>query len=292
MIKKEIVNVLHYFNYFKYPLKLEELHWFIKFKCSIDETKVGLESLLVEKNIFFIDNSYLLENNKALVERKYRGKIYADKRLKNAKIIAKFIGAFPFVKSVSVSGSLSKGYADKTTDIDFFIITSKDNLWTCRSVLHAFKKLTFLVNMQHSFCMNYFLASSNLNLEEKNYFTAIEISTLIPLYGIKHYNDLIAKNNWVIEFLPNSNFKVQSEIKVEKHFFKKIHEFVLRSKKINMFFMNWTDKKWKKKWKKKGVTTKDYELAFKTKLYVSKNHYHNYQEKVLSDYEAHLNQNI
>lgn len=36
-----------------------------------------------------------------------------------AKYRAKFIAKFPFVKAVGISGSLSKGYYDNESDIDF-----------------------------------------------------------------------------------------------------------------------------------------------------------------------------
>ena len=50
--------------------------------------------------------------------------------------------------------------------------------------------------------------------------------------------------------------------------------------------MKFTDKRWRKKWEEKGYPMEEYDLAFKTKLYVSKNHSGNFQKKVLN----HINE--
>src|SRR5690606_36687941 len=102
----------------------------------------------------------------------------------------------------------SKGIAQPHSDIDFFIITAEDRLWICRTLLHVFKKLSFLFGSQHAFCMNYFLDESHLILEEKNRFTATELMTLIPLYGHPTYQNLILRNQcWIQLHLPNQSLK-------------------------------------------------------------------------------------
>jgi hypothetical protein len=53
--------------------------------------------------------------------------------------------------------------------------------------------------------------------------------------------------------------------------------------------MELTDKKWRKKWARKNFPMEAYDLAFKTRLYVSKNHDKNYQEKILKQYEDKTN---
>ena len=44
-----------------------------------------------------------------------------------------------------------------------------------------------------------------------------------------------------------------------------------------------------KKWGRKNFPMEAYDLAFKTRLYVSKNHDKNYQEKILKQYEDKTN---
>ncbi|MGB1040163.1 MAG: hypothetical protein ACPGVD_04760 [Flavobacteriales bacterium] len=285
-IEDEIVKVLGYFDYFKFPLTSDEIHKFISIKISEEKIAESLKKLVEKREVYLIDGCYLMSDASQLVERKKKGYDLSRKRIKRAKTISKVINWFPFVRMVAISGSLSKGYADKTTDIDYFIITKDENLWTSRTLLHILKKLTFLVNLQHSFCMNYFIGSEHLELEEKNYFTAVELLTLIPLRGKKYYEDLMSSNNWTKEYLPNAKPKLAKEKNKFSIGIKWIQEKVLASRKLNTSLMNFTDKRWRKKWEEKGYPMEEYDLAFKTKLYVSKNHSGNFQKKVLN----HINE--
>jgi len=48
-----------------------------------------------------------------------------------------------------------------------------------------------------------------------------------------------------------------------------------------LLLFDYTNKSWRKKWTKKGYNMEDYDLAFKTRLNVSKNHPKNHQKLVL-----------
>ncbi|BDS09651.1 NAD-dependent epimerase/dehydratase family protein [Aureispira anguillae] len=283
-VEQAIQKVLHYFDLFSFPLTIHEIHAFISVECTMDQIENSLKELLEKKAVFLIQDCYALHDSKELVDRKKQGYQRANKELKKAQKIAKIISYFPFVRMVSISGSLSKGYADEHSDIDFFIITSAQNLWTCRSLLHIFKKFTFLVNMQHSFCMNYFIADQHLEIEEQNYFTAIELNTLIPLVGFHYYNQLLAANTWTKSYLPNAVINPQEVPLANSTGIKWLFEKILQSQRLNHFFMHFTDKKWQKKWAKRGISTENYQLAFKTNLYVSKNHPSNNQKTILEQY--------
>jgi predicted nucleotidyltransferase len=290
-IHEEITNVLHYFDVFHFPLRFDEIHQFIQLKCTTAELADVLTNLVAENVIYQFNDIYSLHPEKQLVDRKIAGFNLAVRKIARAKKIGKFIQCFPFVRMVAISGSLSKGYADNNSDIDFFIVTNSTNLWTCRTILHLFKKLTFLVGQQHSFCMNYFIATTHLTIEEQNYFTAIELATLIPVTHPEIGSILLHENKWVFEFLPNFTPTIIQEKTLKTNFFKRILEGMIGSKKTNHFFMELTDKKWRKKWRKKDFPIEAYDLAFKTRLYVSKNHDKNYQVKTLEAYEIKRNNN-
>ena len=288
-LQQEIINVLHYFDVFHFPLRFDEIHQFIQYKCTTEELSEALTDLVVNQSVYQFNDIYSLHVDELFVTRKLDGLRLAEQKIARAKKIGKFIQFFPFVRMVAISGSLSKGFADQHSDIDYFIVTNSSNLWTCRTLLHAFKKLTFLVGQQHSFCMNYFIAEGHLSIEEQNYFTAIELATLIPVTHPEIGAELVKNNNWITEFLPNFNESANQKTTAKIPFFKRIIEFVIGSNKLNHFFMELTDKKWRKKWARKNFPMEAYDLAFKTRFYVSKNHDKNYQEKILKQYEDKTN---
>lgn len=277
---------LQYFHIFKHPLYLEEIHRFSPMDIPVNELYHALREMVITGAIYEYDNFYMLEDNKELVNRRLEGKQRADALMDEAYRSASRIARFPFVESVCISGSLSKGYANEKSDIDLFIITKKNRLWICRTILHLFKKMTFLWNAQHSFCMNYFIDESKLCIEEQNRFTATELATLIPAYNSFVYRRLIDENRaWLVNMFPNINWNSGTLItKKEPKTFRRIWEQginLIFPKQINLLLMNVTNKWWRFKWQRKGYPMQDYDLAMKTKWYVSKNHPLNYQKKVL-----------
>ena len=238
IVEDSVLKTLKYFDYFSFPLTLNELHKYLDTVCSREELKQTLDKMVAHKSIFMTNNIYLISNTIEKIDRKLKGKIEAEKRIKRAKLIAKLINFFPFVRSVSISGSLSKMYADKNSDIDFFITTNNSNLWTCRTMLHILKKISFLFNLQHSFCMNYFISNKNLIIEEQNYFTAVELSTLIPLYGKQDYIQLMKANNWIHDILPNYVQQDTQAKPISRNLVKRLLEFIFSSQKLNLFLLN------------------------------------------------------
>ncbi|MEX2380017.1 MAG: hypothetical protein WD530_04705, partial [Vicingaceae bacterium] len=169
------------------------------------------------------------------------------------------------------------------------IITTNNRLWLSRTLLHLVKKVSFIFGLQNRFCMNYFVDESHCEIEEKNLFTAIELSSLKAVSGKKHYLHLMEENLWRKKFLPNGYrpFFDSEQIDENDSIIKSAIEWLLNpfGSQLNRYLMNFTDRKWRKKWRRKNYPMKDYDLAFKTTLHHSKNHPANYQKRVLSKME-------
>lgn len=276
----EIILLLKYFRIFKHPLKLDEIYKFSS--ASMEQLELQLNELEAHGIIKVVDGYYLYEGDESFIQKRLTGESKARILMPKAKKAGRFISHFPFVKFVGISGSLSKNYADEKTDFDFFIVTANNTLWICRTLLHLFKKLSFLVGKQHSFCMNYFIDEHHMKIEEQNIFTRIELSTLIPLNNETIYKSLLFQNK---ANLPNINHIIP-EYETSGHHQKKetlpLKEKNNWLKPLNIFLMRMTDAKWKRKWKDKGYPMEDYPLAFKTTPFVSKNHPKNYQKNILN----------
>lgn len=285
----EALTVIKYFSLFRHPLKLEEIHRFTGGPGDEDRLRHDLEEMVASGMLRQKDGFYLYNGTEKDIEKRMTGEARAAVALPKAQKVGRFIALFPFVRFVGISGSLSKGYAGDNTDFDFFIITAHNTLWICRSILHLVKKLSFLAGRQHWMCMNYFLDEHALELEEKNLFTQIELSTLIPVNNPAMYRMLLLQNR---ENLPNFNrLPVQAadpekEKKTEQYrqyYGKEKNRFW---KPLNRLLMVLTDSKWRRKWRRKGYPMEDYSLAFKTTPYVSKNHPKNYQKTILNQLRA------
>lgn len=285
VLPEKVLLVLQYFEVFFYPLNEREIRSNCSELISSEETEAALNELKERKKIFCHKGYYSTDASvKNLVERRLAGNTLADRHIKKAVTVGRFLYSFPFVRFVGISGSLSKGFSQPKADYDYFIITEKNRLWICRTLLHVFKKFTFLFGQQHKFCMNYFMDVNRKEIEEKNIYTAIELSTLLPVSGSRVYMQLMTENKWIKKFLPNE-YKTFYAVKTsdKKMLLLRCLEllFVFGGNKLNIALMKLTDRKWRHKWTKKNYPQEDYDLAFKTTLYQSKNHPANYQKKIL-----------
>lgn len=276
-----ILKTIIYFSIFKYPITKEEIIAFsATSKKNIDEEIVFLEN----KGIIFNHNGYYsCCEDHTLVKRRLDGNAKAKKVMPTAIRSGRFIAKFPFVESVCISGALSKNYYDKEGDVDFFIITKENRLWVARMILTLFRKV-FLFNSTKYFCTNYYLSANNLELEEKNRFTATEIATLIPIAGEKNIRKLREKNTWIHDFFPNVELpEIQQDSTnctrrlsrlIEKIFSTKFGDYL--EEKV----MQIHQEKWRKKYA--TLSEKEFQLAFKSSKKVSKSHPKNFQSKVLN----------
>ena len=278
-VKNDIIKTLLYFEVFKYPLTKQELYSYSLF--SKKEVDAALQNLIAENLVKKEKGFYTISLTKEQINKRIEGNIRAEKMMLKAKNMSRFIGNFPFVRAVFVSGSLSKGYFEKDDDIDYFIITKNNRLWSARTFLVVFKKI-FLLDSKKYFCINYFMSEENLIIAEKNRFTATECVTLKPMFGSNTFQKLIENNTWILDYFPNFKVKTDGE-KIKKSFFKYLFERIL-SGRIGDFlernFMKITQKHQQRKFKKK-LKKYEFDLAFKGDENTSKHHPQNHQIKTI-----------
>lgn len=276
------LKTILYFAIFKYPLTKAEIY---KFSNITSKKQLDFElATLISKGIIFKHKDFYTNiDDPLLVPRRLKGNKMAQKIMPMAQKMGKKIAQFPFVKSVSVSGSISKGYYDEDSgDIDFFIITAPNKLWIARSFLILYKKI-FLLNSKKYFCVNYFISSNNLEIQEQNRFTATEVATLIPIYGQDVFNAFIKKNIWVKNYFPNNNGNAYPENNtLKKNLLSRAIELCCNTSVGNVFddvLRRITLKRWHTKFD--TFNKEDFKIAMKSTKDVSKHHPQNFQKKVI-----------
>jgi hypothetical protein len=289
--QSKIVVTLAYFNLFKFPLTHLEIIKFSKLESNQLQNVSQEINSLVEKGIIYkYQNYYSLIDSPGLEINRENGQKYAELLMKKAEKFSRIIHSFPFVRSVCISGSLSKGCVDELGDIDYFIVTEPERLWITRTLLIAFKKI-FLFNSHKYFCVNYFIDTKHLEIPDRNIFTATELLTLLPMRGIEVYHDLIKNNQWANTYLPNFKIAPKEELVQDKHFGKRILEKILSGylgDVLDTFFMKLTIKRWKSKFK--SLNEVDLDHALRSRKYVSKHHPQQFQKVVLSRLESNISQ--
>ena len=202
-----ILKVLAYFDIFQYPLTAAEIKKYLDQPLHDHDLEHTLRHLLHDQHIYQLGEFYSLHNNPLLALRRREGNQRAAKLMPRAMKAGRFLYQFPFVSAIGISGSLSKNFADERSDVDFFIITKANRLWIARTLMHLFKKLTFLTGHQHYFCMNYYIDETALRIEDENIYTALEIATLVPVAGNQAADQFFVHNKWRTRFFPNCSYE-------------------------------------------------------------------------------------
>ena len=285
--------MLAYFDVFHHPLLISEIKEYLDQEINENDLESCMIEMCNKGLIFHLGPFYSLRNDAGLITRRKAGNEKAAKLLLTANKIAKFLYRFPFVRAVGISGSLSKNYADAGTDIDFFIITATNNLWLARSLLHGFKKLTFLIGKQHWYCMNYFIDESSLKIPEENIFTATEVVTFMPVIGKKAVDSFYLTNNWAFQYFPNIDSpNLTSEGNDQSYFLKRFAEFILNNsfgQYLDDLLMRMTGSRWKKKEEAHKNNMKGEPIGLKLDKHIARPNPEHLQKKILGMLDERLN---
>jgi hypothetical protein len=286
-----------YYDIFSYPLKPEELYLFLH-ENSIDKNKFGeaISQLAVNGDNAFgrHDGYFYLKPNVHYVKLRLQREEYSGKMWRIAGLMTHIIKRFPFVRAVLVTGTLSKNNSDRTSDLDFMVITQKNRLWISRTLLMLFKKL-FLLNSYKYFCINYFITEDNLEIEEKNVFSATEMAHLKATFNQDLMYRFIKSNEWIKKFFPNyetgSTYLHSSGYRINnrKSYIQKIAELFFAGRPgdlLDEFFLRMTYNHWRKKYS--NLDEKERNHMFKSTHSVSKTHPQNMQKKILNEYRERL----
>lgn len=201
LARSALLYCLHYFAFFKHALSLEELERYSPLALSRTQIRQRLQRLEQEGQIVGHASYYALEAEH--LKRRLDHEQRNWRNLARAKKVGRFIGAFPFVRGVYISGSLSKlGFSGADEDYDFFIITRAGRLWTARFFLILFKK-TLLFNSKRFFCLNLFRSEADLSFKQPNRYVATELASLVPVVSKGTNGKLWQANTWLAEYFPN-----------------------------------------------------------------------------------------
>ena len=289
-----ILKVLVYFDLFEYPLSIEEIHFFLDKKIPERQLHTDLAELTKNRFVFNIDGFYSLRNDYRFAEKRMLGNKQAQPLLIKANKISRFLFQFPFVRGIGISGSLSKNMADEDADIDYFIITKANRLWIARTIMHFFKKLTFITGHQHWYCMNYFIDEEQLQIEEKNIFIATELITLKPVCGNETIKKFFQANDWTKTYFPNHSFKISDSLTtVPTNKLKRLIEQIFNNHPGNLldnYLMRLTSKRWKLKEEKQILNIKGNRMGLKTAKHYCKPNPAFFHEKLLARYNSRLNE--
>lgn len=281
------LSTIAYFAVFQHPLRFEELQTYTHYDVLSKEQLNQALQLALDKNVIKLNSGFYKIGDKSQIIRRTIGEENTREAMHKAKKFSRIISRFPFVKGVALSGSISKGYMDADSDVDYFIIAAPGKLWVCRSLLILYKKI-MLLNSRKYFCLNYFVDENNLAIPDQTIFTATEIVFLKTMYGPNTMSEFFRANEWIFNFYPSAKLDVSSapiekpkvSLWIEKicnNRYCNFLEIVLR--KVTVFF-------WRIKFGKR--TPEWHHLQMRNNAGVSKHHPSGFQARVMERHQQIL----
>lgn len=203
-MEKEIAAVAKYFSFFQYSPNFDEIYRFFPKKIAKKRLKASYKA-----------KKYTLPEYSLSTSRK---KI-SEEKLSNwrFKLYIRLISSFSQIKLVGLSGSISMMNADLEDDIDLFVITARNRLFTARFLATM---IAFIIGLKrplgrnkapNKICLNLFFEENNLKVPKfkQNLFVGHEVLQMRPIVNKNQiYEQFLAANKWVFKLFPNASIPV------------------------------------------------------------------------------------
>lgn len=262
--KESILKTLLYADIFDYPLKKQEIFNFLISNKKISKKGIFDSLKIINIPIYSKEEFFYLKKRENLIQKRKQRERISVLKIKKAKKIIKIISFIPSVKFIGISGGLAMNNSDKNDDIDIFVITAKDLVWTTRFFLVIFLLLLGVYrrrkskNYSDKICLNMLLDERKMLFKSQDLYTAHELVQLVPVFNRDGtYQKFIKTNQWVKNLIPNA--LVSKEIYIEKKsdFFSNLFVFLFK-----LFFLEKILKFIETKYMEKHITKETIENNF------------------------------
>lgn len=222
-LKKSILKTLVYFDLFYYPLTAYETWQYLPEKTDYLTCKKTLDSLVDENKISQKESFYFLKNKENLIDYRNNRYHFANRKIKIAKKTVKLFKYIPWVKFIALSNLIGRHNMRDGSDIDLFIIGSKNRIWLtrffCAGLMKLLNKRPNKKTKRDKICLSFYVDSDNLNLKDlslknnNDYYFYYWLAGLYPLYDKDFYHYyLLSNNEWLRKYLPNMDFNLLNSV--------------------------------------------------------------------------------
>jgi len=138
-----------------------------------------------------------------------------EKKFEEIKKWAFLMNCVPFLRGSFVCNSYAMGTFDEKSDIDLFVVTKRNRLYTARLFMNLLFRIfgirTYGDDVAGKFCLSFFADEDNLNFtsiaKKKDFYFAYWIYTLKPIIdqkisdGISVSEKIVGRNFWAKDLL-------------------------------------------------------------------------------------------
>lgn len=215
-IEKSILNTIVYFDIFNFPLTQIEIYknlYSLDVDIGFDEFLSVLEnSEILKSEIDSKEGFYFIKGKEDIIYTRKDRYILAYKKYNSAIKYIKKLLYFPCFRSINICNTLAIENSKESSDIDLFIITKHNRIWTARFVAIIISKLLNLRpkknNQKNKICLSFYIDEDNLDIENvsknDNIYFIYWISQLVNIYDENNiFNKFFDKNIWIKKYIRN-----------------------------------------------------------------------------------------
>lgn len=205
-------QTLLYAHIFNYPLKRNELWYYLKTHVNIKKSDFYQMLNFIPEDIESVDGYYFFTGYRHGIKDRKKRESFSNTKIFIAKNVTKLLSIIPTILYVGISGSLSMRNAGENDDIDLFIITKKNSLWSTRLLILLILQLLGMRrsrnsnNRRNKICVNMLIDETQLTFAKnrRDIYTSQEIAQLKTLYSRDNtaYKFYLS-NEWIKKFMPN-----------------------------------------------------------------------------------------
>jgi hypothetical protein len=197
-----VLRSVIYASLFDYPLSIEQLQAGL-LGVQADAITIDAwwrESDLLQATVERRDGWYFPAGRSDLIATRGRREALSRELLKRDQRILSLVARLPFVRMVALSGSLAHLNAEGSADLDLFVITAPNRVWSVTVITLILAKL---LGWRRRLCLNYVVSERAMQIEPQDLFSANQIIHLRPVSGHDVFARFVKSNGFVRTFYPN-----------------------------------------------------------------------------------------
>jgi hypothetical protein len=197
-----VLAAVVYADLFDFPLTLEEI---ARYQVGSSFGKEAIAHALatdpyLREHLLYRDGYFALHCRPELAAIRVERGVASRRLWPKARRYARWVSRLPYVRMVAVTGALSVHNVGELPDIDLLVVARPGRVWLCRRGLIGLVRIARMLG--DDLCPNYIIAETDLELDQRDFYTAHELTQMWPLHGVGIYNKMLKANAWAARYLP------------------------------------------------------------------------------------------
>lgn len=198
-----LLRTVLYSSIFDYPLTAEEISaGSLDYRLDPHQVeRLYRSSPALQRAIERQDRLYFVRGREETVPLRKRREARSLAMLRRNRKLLRLICAIPFTRLVALSGSAAHLNLNGKGDLDLFVVTRGEKVWSAAVLILALSKL---FRRRRLICFNYLISDTRLKMPSEDLFTANQMIHLRPLIGREILVQLMEANPFVRRLYPNA----------------------------------------------------------------------------------------